>query len=1335
MNYKIYINKNLNREINYSEQAATLGKVNTKKAIAVGTSLSKKLKPFFGKVSIEAKVDRIKSIFNSLGERRLIFLDSWPDERGGDYKFANVAFIFKTHEQEVINELNGNNTVVIYCSADFFTRTRSISFELSRIEILNLNSEFQEGKNELINLKAVGIEFEKNQSTDGSNAKFYDALSGKFTQDGIQNQYWINKMCAFNFREPGRLKLVTWYTFLNAFYKFMRVKSTEKEGAFLIQDELFEDSDKEVFTLDKPISFHVAIKDEANNKFIEQNQKVVITDFRDSDISFTGMIDHSQKYDLTAKLNERVVELRNKIDSDVKLLQEKNILKDNLKYKIDLVNSQLYKIEQDNESVLLEKKGTQEKIDYFKKAIEDIKKELKKYAAPKKAKNKKSKADIDETEKKKIRTAKIEELNESKKAYEDELKIEEKKLDSLDANVREHAIQTQQKRSEQNSLIIDIKREDANIKDLEKKLLNSQNILVKIEKAITKFSGISFYKVSFKPSKKDVMQKKEIIFDYINILKGDFDGIFAPQWTISSFDYGTFVKIQRYQNSINNFRKGYYRNPFQVLSLLQPSLISNEKFEATKEIIRGKGERYKLNEHQIDAVAKAIATEDISYIQGPPGTGKTQTISALAEYATHTGENILISSSTHAAIDNFFERLDQSYEDNPNLFMYRFIYRTKEDRKNNYTENDIFGRFIKAVDLAFEKRINAKTIDTEKLDRFKNLLAQIEQADNGSVYHIESELLEKINFDDVWEDISLFQIIENASGSSNKSKFDYFRSKKADFLNYKNSDDQFENRIADEIESNSKDSFEKYILPLVSNIRLNDEYSKFNEIIKCANEMGLISTDLKSMKIELMKTIESIENNTDDSQFEKLYKSFIKKSEKMMSQPENTRQMYVETSFKETLIENDLLNVIGITTTSRKDIKFDNKILDLFVDYSIDRVIIDEVSKSNTPEILSNIFMATKVNLAGDYRQLNPIFDIEEELLSEFADSVFFEEMARRVPELRIDDENEKVSKLKTYLEKLYNESLFANQIGEISKVQSEENLNSYQYLVKQYRFNKPIMDVVNKISYVGKEELVMGKRIEDFKEYNLNIFGKELTGSINLIDTSYLNQEYIDFLQNRGIKLKYSDKTTITSLEAGRIAFDQKVSLLHYRPRAERSQVNDYNAFAIMEAIENLVVEQKVDPRKIGVISMTNSQAKLIRSYFSLTKIDVGDNGIWIDTVDNFQGSEREIIFVDLVRANDLYDVHNETTGKILKMTKRNLDFYRKPERLNVALSRAKAKLVIVGAIEKHLLNEKSSISINGNPQEIEMFKVIYENIEKGGMYKWNENSNTTETSNTWNL
>ncbi len=62
---------------------------------------------------------------------------------------------------------------------------------------------------------------------------------------------------------------------------------------------------------------------------------------------------------------------------------------------------------------------------------------------------------------------------------------------------------------------------------------------------------------------------------------------------------------------------------------------------------------------QREFVKKAIATEDFAILEGPPGSGKTTTILELILQLAKEGKKILLSASTHVAIDNVLERIKE----------------------------------------------------------------------------------------------------------------------------------------------------------------------------------------------------------------------------------------------------------------------------------------------------------------------------------------------------------------------------------------------------------------------------------------------------------------------------------------------------------------------------------------------------------------------------------------------------------------------------------------------------------------------------------------------------
>lgn len=69
------------------------------------------------------------------------------------------------------------------------------------------------------------------------------------------------------------------------------------------------------------------------------------------------------------------------------------------------------------------------------------------------------------------------------------------------------------------------------------------------------------------------------------------------------------------------------------------------------------GQQFPPNQMQLEAIVKGILTEDLLLVLGPPGTGKTTVIATWVEYFLSRGQRVLISSQNNAAVDNVLERL------------------------------------------------------------------------------------------------------------------------------------------------------------------------------------------------------------------------------------------------------------------------------------------------------------------------------------------------------------------------------------------------------------------------------------------------------------------------------------------------------------------------------------------------------------------------------------------------------------------------------------------------------------------------------------------------------
>jgi hypothetical protein len=90
----------------------------------------------------------------------------------------------------------------------------------------------------------------------------------------------------------------------------------------------------------------------------------------------------------------------------------------------------------------------------------------------------------------------------------------------------------------------------------------------------------------------------------------------------------------------------------------------------------------RLDEHQAECIDKAMATPHFAVIQGPPGSGKTTVITGIIRRALAEGQRVLVVSPTHVAVDNVVERLVPAGEGvdpiDPRSIPIRYASRTKK---------------------------------------------------------------------------------------------------------------------------------------------------------------------------------------------------------------------------------------------------------------------------------------------------------------------------------------------------------------------------------------------------------------------------------------------------------------------------------------------------------------------------------------------------------------------------------------------------------------------------------------------------------------------------------
>jgi DNA replication ATP-dependent helicase Dna2 len=130
--------------------------------------------------------------------------------------------------------------------------------------------------------------------------------------------------------------------------------------------------------------------------------------------------------------------------------------------------------------------------------------------------------------------------------------------------------------------------------------------------------------------------------------------------------------------------------------------------------------------------------------------------------------------------------------------------------------------------------------------------------------------------------------------------------------------------------------------------------------------------------------------------------------------------------------------------------------------------------------------------------------------------------------------------------------------------------------------------------------------------------------------------------------------------------------------------------AILIRDLIDELISERQLSPHDIAVVVPFRRQARLIRRNLrergALHSVTAD---LVIDTVERMQGQERELIIVGLTASDSLYIQSRE-------------EFLFQPNRLNVAVTRAKSKLIIIGS--RSLLDVTGQTS-GAMPEALERF------------------------------
>ena len=286
--------------------------------------------------------------------------------------------------------------------------------------------------------------------------------------------------------------------------------------------------------------------------------------------------------------------------------------------------------------------------------------------------------------------------------------FEKRMLDDLSKELKQ--VNSDKERELTNKYKEDIRNESRDAKKLnEEELEKAKQQVIEDETQIC-------FSVYFKPNERREVSKKQ-------------------EETIAECEFIVYdnraekAKLQRQELALENFYSGNVKNPYLSTYLFTPETLQQIVTEHTD----WQWYLESLNEMQKEAVRKAVSSNGLFLLQGPPGTGKTQVIAETVAHLVKDGKKVLISSETHKAIDNVFERLPKIAE----IVPIRLI-PSKNNKDSEYTPKYLVDNFYINISTNMKNIVDKyknfkknKEDFEEQFSQLKMLNAKIEKAQNA----------------------------------------------------------------------------------------------------------------------------------------------------------------------------------------------------------------------------------------------------------------------------------------------------------------------------------------------------------------------------------------------------------------------------------------------------------------------------------------------------------------------------------------------------------------------------------------------------------------------------
>ena len=317
-----------------------------------------------------------------------------------------------------------------------------------------------------------------------------------------------------------------------------------------------------------------------------------------------------------------------------------------------------------------------------------------------------------------------------------------------------------------------------------------------------------------------------------------------------------------------------------------------------------------------------------------------------------------------------------------------------------------------------------------------------------------------------------------------------------------------------------------------------------------------------------------------------------------------------------------------------------------------DLVIMDEASKATPPELVLPLTLGKKVVIIGDHKQLPPMIDEKE-----FGEALEAVGAKKLIEDWTKDDY--KVSQF---------EKLFKNAPK-----------NFVASLDTQFRMHEQIMNCISEF-YSDQEELENGLICGIKGEMNIPDFNVKPSRWHGLSSVPFIEPKHHAIWVNvetpeDKVGTSYENEGEIKAIQTVLRALTKAEGFEQYQKHFKKDEDKEIG-------IITYYMPQMQSIRKAMYPQFTKNEWRNFEQHKFKNEFQIPFR---INTVDRFQGMERNIIIVSTVRSNKQY---KEERGKKIPIDNNKypfaLGFARELQRINVGFSRAKRLLIVVGN-EKH--------------------------------------------------